>query len=59
MPYTEALLKSVPRLENPSHTRLAVIGGRPPDLIAPPPGCRFAPRCPYAAGPVPRRSSRR
>jgi peptide/nickel transport system ATP-binding protein len=48
MPYTEALLKSVPRLENASHTRLAVIGGRPPDLIAPPPGCRFAPRCPYA-----------
>jgi peptide/nickel transport system ATP-binding protein len=48
MPYTEALLRSVPRLENASHTRLAVIGGRPPDLIAPPPGCRFAPRCPYA-----------
>jgi peptide/nickel transport system ATP-binding protein len=48
MPYTEALLRSVPRLENPSHTRLAVIGGRPPDLIDPPPGCRFAPRCPYA-----------
>jgi oligopeptide/dipeptide ABC transporter ATP-binding protein len=48
MPYTEALLSSVPRLENPSHTRLAVIGGRPPDLIAPPDGCRFAPRCPYA-----------
>jgi peptide/nickel transport system ATP-binding protein len=48
MPYTEALLRSVPRLENPSHTRLAVIGGRPPDLIDPPAGCRFAPRCPYA-----------
>jgi peptide/nickel transport system ATP-binding protein len=48
MPYTEALLRSVPRVENASHTRLAVIGGRPPDLIAPPPGCRFAPRCPYA-----------
>ena len=48
MPYTEALLKSVPRLENPSHSRLAVIGGRPPDLLSPPPGCRFAPRCPYA-----------
>jgi peptide/nickel transport system ATP-binding protein len=48
MPYTEALLRSVPRLENPSHTRLSVIGGRPPDLIAPPEGCRFAPRCPYA-----------
>jgi peptide/nickel transport system ATP-binding protein len=47
MPYTEALLHSVPRVENASHTRLAVIGGRPPDLIAPPKGCRFAPRCPY------------
>jgi peptide/nickel transport system ATP-binding protein len=47
MPYTEALLQSVPRLENPSHTRLSVIGGRPPDLIDPPAGCRFSPRCPY------------
>ena len=47
MPYTEALLKSIPKLEDPSHTRLQIIGGRPPDLINPPPGCRFAPRCPY------------
>jgi oligopeptide/dipeptide ABC transporter ATP-binding protein len=47
MPYTEALLKSIPKLEQPSHTRLEIIGGRPPDLISPPPGCRFAPRCPY------------
>jgi len=48
MPYTEALLKSIPKLDDPSHTRLQIIGGRPPDLIHPPPGCRFAPRCPYA-----------
>jgi len=48
MPYTEALLKSIPKLEDPSHTRLQIIGGRPPDLINPPAGCRFAPRCPYA-----------
>jgi peptide/nickel transport system ATP-binding protein len=48
MPYTEALLKSIPKLENPSHTRLEIIGGRPPDLVSPPKGCRFAPRCPYA-----------
>jgi peptide/nickel transport system ATP-binding protein len=48
MPYTEALLKSIPKLEHPSHTRLQIIGGRPPQLVAPPPGCRFAPRCPYA-----------
>ena len=48
MPYTEALLRSIPKLEQPSHTRLSIIGGRPPDLIHPPAGCRFAPRCPYA-----------
>ena len=48
MPYTEALLKSIPKLEQPSHTRLSAIAGRPPDLVSPPPGCRFAPRCPYA-----------
>jgi oligopeptide/dipeptide ABC transporter ATP-binding protein len=48
MPYTAALLESIPRVENPSHTRLSVIAGRPPDLIDPPTGCRFAARCPYA-----------
>ena len=48
MPYTEALLLSIPKLADPSHTRLNVIGGRPPDLVNPPAGCRFAPRCPYA-----------
>ncbi len=48
MPYTEALLNSIPRLTDPSHTRLKAIGGRPPDLINPPAGCRFSPRCPYA-----------
>jgi oligopeptide/dipeptide ABC transporter ATP-binding protein len=48
MPYTAALVESIPRLENPSHTRLNVIAGRPPDLIDPPRGCRFAARCPYA-----------
>ncbi|MEI8241319.1 MAG: ABC transporter ATP-binding protein, partial [Actinomycetota bacterium] len=31
MPYTEALLKSIPKIEDPSHTRLSVIPGRPPD----------------------------
>ncbi|MEY2591639.1 MAG: peptide/nickel transport system ATP-binding protein [Acidimicrobiaceae bacterium] len=48
MPYTEGLLKSIPKLDQPSHSRLQVIGGRPPDLVSPPPGCKFAPRCPYA-----------
>jgi peptide/nickel transport system ATP-binding protein len=47
-PYTEALLRSIPTLDQPSHTRLRVITGRPPNLLAPPPGCKFAPRCPYA-----------
>ncbi|WP_420452128.1 ABC transporter ATP-binding protein [Ilumatobacter sp.] len=46
-PYTEALLRSIPRVENPSHTRLRVIVGRPPDLVDPPDGCPFAARCPY------------
>jgi peptide/nickel transport system ATP-binding protein len=47
-PYTEALLKSIPRIEQPSHTRLEAIWGRPPDMVNPPVGCRFAPRCRYA-----------
>ena len=47
-PYTEALLKSIPKISDPSHTRLESIEGRPPRLIDPPPGCRFAPRCNYA-----------
>jgi oligopeptide/dipeptide ABC transporter ATP-binding protein len=49
-PYTEALLNALPPLEgeNLRHGRLAVIGGRPPDLVDPGAGCRFAPRCPHA-----------
>ncbi len=47
MPYTEALLSAIPKLDDPSHTRLAAIGGRPPDLVNPPKGCPFSPRCPY------------
>ncbi|HEY5334404.1 MAG TPA: ABC transporter ATP-binding protein, partial [Mycobacteriales bacterium] len=38
MPYTEALLTSIPLLESPSHTRLTAIPGRPPDLVHPPKG---------------------
>jgi peptide/nickel transport system ATP-binding protein len=48
MPYTEALIKSIPKMEQSSHTRLLAITGRPPDLVNPPKGCNFAPRCPYA-----------
>jgi peptide/nickel transport system ATP-binding protein len=48
MPYTEALFESIPKLEGAAHTRLRTIPGRPPDLVHPPAGCRFAPRCAYA-----------
>ncbi len=47
-PYTQSLLWSIPKTSQPKHTRLSAIAGRPPDLINPPPGCKFAPRCPYA-----------
>ncbi|MFX4295805.1 ABC transporter ATP-binding protein [Pseudosulfitobacter pseudonitzschiae] len=47
MPYTAALMASIPRLSAPVGT-LETIGGRPPDLIDPPPGCAFAPRCRFA-----------
>ena len=48
MPYTEALFEAIPSLAAPPHSRRSVIPGRPPDLVAPPAGCRFAPRCDYA-----------
>ncbi|MGS2645680.1 dipeptide/oligopeptide/nickel ABC transporter permease/ATP-binding protein [Streptosporangium sp. G12] len=48
MPYTEALLRAVPRLTDPAHHPLHLIPGRPPDLAALPSGCAFHPRCPYA-----------
>jgi oligopeptide/dipeptide ABC transporter ATP-binding protein len=48
MPYTQALLASIPTLDEPVHTRLAVIPGRPPDLVDIPTGCRFAARCEFA-----------
>ena len=48
-PYTRALLGAAPRLALPSHSRLATIEGRPPDLTALGDGCAFAPRCPRAS----------
>jgi peptide/nickel transport system ATP-binding protein len=48
MPYTKSLMRSIPKLADPSHTRLLTIPGRPPDLVNPPKGCGFAPRCAYA-----------
>jgi len=46
-PYTQALLTSVPNLALRKE-KLSVIPGNVPNLIEPPPGCRFHPRCPYA-----------
>jgi len=48
MRYTQALFRSIPRVTDIAHKRLQTIGGRPPDLVSPPPGCSFAPRCIYA-----------
>jgi peptide/nickel transport system ATP-binding protein len=47
-PYTEALLEALPERAAEGAVRLYNIPGQPPDLTAPPPGCKFAPRCRYA-----------
>lgn len=44
-PYTQGLLGSIPLLTQDRNQRLFSIPGIPPDLTAPPPGCRFSPRC--------------
>ncbi|HEX9551024.1 MAG TPA: ABC transporter ATP-binding protein [Candidatus Limnocylindrales bacterium] len=46
-PYTQKLLNAFPNIQADRRT-LDVIPGSPPDLRNPPPGCRFAPRCPMA-----------
>jgi oligopeptide/dipeptide ABC transporter ATP-binding protein len=57
-PYTRALLACDPAVVDPGSGRLPTIGGRLPDLTAPPAGCAFQARCPVAmdicATPVPR-----
>ncbi|HEY8524378.1 MAG TPA: ABC transporter ATP-binding protein [Acidimicrobiales bacterium] len=47
-PYTQGLVRSIPRLDARRDRPLVPIPGRPPDLRNLPPGCRFAPRCPVA-----------
>ena len=46
-PYTQGLISAIPSLTGPK-VRLKSIPGAPPDLLNPPRGCRFHPRCPYA-----------
>jgi oligopeptide/dipeptide ABC transporter ATP-binding protein len=45
-PYAQELLKAVPDVSKPEK-KLSWIPGAPPDLVDPPPGCMFHPRCPY------------
>jgi peptide/nickel transport system ATP-binding protein len=46
-PYTAGLLHTIPRIGH-KREQLDTIEGRVPNLITPPPGCRFHPRCPQA-----------
>jgi peptide/nickel transport system ATP-binding protein len=46
-PYSQGLLTNYPSIKG-GKTKFKPIKGRPPNLIQPPPGCRFHPRCPYA-----------
>ena len=55
-PYTEMLIKSLPRIGD--HSAREGISGRPPSLLDPPPGCPFAPRCPHAMDICTRRDRR-
>jgi len=50
MPYTEALLAAIPKIDAAPHTPLPAISGRPPDPTRPIQGCSFSPRCRYATG---------
>ncbi|MFX0205085.1 MAG: ABC transporter ATP-binding protein [Candidatus Hodarchaeota archaeon] len=46
-PYSQGLIASIPSIEKASDQTLASIPGQPPNLLDPPPACRFHPRCPY------------
>jgi oligopeptide transport system ATP-binding protein len=47
-PYTWGLLHSIPRINQVKGEKLIPINGTPPDMLRPPKGCPFAPRCPHA-----------
>jgi oligopeptide transport system ATP-binding protein len=47
-PYTQGLLACIPRIDGERGATLMSIPGAPPDLVQPPPGCPFTPRCGYA-----------
>ncbi len=47
-PYTWGLLHSIPKITQQKGEKLIPIDGTPPDMLRPPRGCPFAPRCPYA-----------
>ena len=47
-PYTQGLLRAIPRLDH-SDTTLATIPGSPPNMTRPPTGCPFGPRCNYVS----------
>jgi peptide/nickel transport system ATP-binding protein len=47
-PYATGLVGAIPSMVKAERKKLTSIPGSPPDLIDPPPGCRFHPRCPYA-----------
>ncbi len=47
-PYTQGLLHSIPRMDQPRGEFLQPIPGSPPDMLHPPKGCPFMPRCPLA-----------
>ena len=49
-PYTHGLMSSFPALSGP-RVKLKGIPGSPPDMVSPPKGCRFAPRCPKRFAP--------
>ncbi|GAA3078956.1 MULTISPECIES: ABC transporter ATP-binding protein [Streptomyces] len=57
-PYSRGLLDSLPRLDDADDGPLRAIPGSPPSLLAPAPGCAFAPRCHVAAAATPQQRRR-